>query len=151
MHEPEWAFEQSVPLVNHWHILYIYVTAAFLGKHLYLIHSHFNMYGFRYFFVHYKVVCWLVLCVFWCISLKEIMSFLSHKCSFSQCVLNCGLCTYFAKSQLFPWYEHDGDQTCSTYWCDNGASCDTTYCRNSCRILAEWMFISEYSQRSWSP
>ena len=53
-------------------------------------------------------------------------------------------------SQLFPWYEHDGDQTWSTYWCDNGASCDTKYCWNSCRILAEWVFISEYTQRSCS-
>ena len=29
------------------------------------------------FFLHYKVV----VCVFWCKSLKEIMSFMSHKCS----------------------------------------------------------------------
>ena len=69
---------------------------SFLGKNLDLINSHFNMYGFRYylFFGHYKVVCWLVLCVFWCKSLKEIMSFLSHKCSSNQFVLQCGLCTY---------------------------------------------------------
>ena len=32
---------------------------------------------------------------------------------------------------------------------DNCASCDTTYCWNSRRILAEWMFISENNQRSW--
>ena len=52
--------------------------------------------GLIFFFVHYKVVCCLVLYVFWCKSLKEIMSFLSHKCSSNQFVLNCGLCTYFA-------------------------------------------------------
>ena len=34
-------------------------------------------------------------CVFWCKSLKEIMSFLSHKCSSKQFVLNCGLRIYF--------------------------------------------------------
>ena len=42
--------------------------SSFVGKHLELIHPHFNMYGFwsYLFFVHYKVVCWLVWCVFWC-------------------------------------------------------------------------------------
>ena len=36
-----------------------------------------------------------VVCVFWCKSLKEIVSFLSHKCSSSQFVVKCALCTYF--------------------------------------------------------
>ena len=78
--------------------------SRFLGKTLDLIHPHFNMYGFRsyLFFVHYKVVCSLVWCVFWCKSLKEIMSFLSHKCSSNQFVLNCGLRTYFGITIIVP-------------------------------------------------
>ena len=49
-----------------------------------------------------KVVCCLVWCVFWYTSLKGIMSFLSHKCSSIQCVLNCGLRTYFGITIIVP-------------------------------------------------
>ena len=34
--------------------------------------------GIIFFFVHYRVLCWLVFFVFWCKSLKEIVSFMSH-------------------------------------------------------------------------
>ena len=54
------------------------------------------------FFVHYKVLCWLVLCVFWCKSLKKIVNFLSHKGSSNQFLLKCGLCPYFAIITIVP-------------------------------------------------
>ena len=63
--------------------------------------------------LHYKVVCWLVLCVFWCKSLKEIVSFLSHMCSSNQFVLrivhllrhnqNCSLDTSTTVTKLI-WH-----------------------------------------------
>ena len=68
--------------------------------------------GLIFFFVHYKVVCWLVLCVFWYKSLKEIMSFLSHKVQFQPiCTIlrivhllrhnhNCSLDTSMTVSKL---------------------------------------------------